>query len=135
MQNSQDEGLVLCDRFCAFNPSLGVGWREILSWYPVEWARLIEMVVLLSKAQWEFSDIKGDGGPGWHWDLGGASYLISNMRGGYGINEVVNLVLEHIHSLGEFQLTLVARWSVRRIHWLFWHVGRAWPRRMISILW
>jgi len=25
-------GLVLCARDCAFNPSLGVGWREILSW-------------------------------------------------------------------------------------------------------
>ena len=27
----------------AFDPSLGVGWREILSWYPVEWVMEIVM--------------------------------------------------------------------------------------------
>jgi len=62
VQHWQDGKLVLCPRVCAFDPFLGVGWREILSWYPVEWARLMEMVVVRSKAQWEISDIEGAGG-------------------------------------------------------------------------
>ena len=67
---------------CAFELSHGVGWREILSWYSVEWARLLEMVVVWSEAQWELSDIEGTGGPGWHWDPNGVSILMSNMRDG-----------------------------------------------------
>ena len=35
-------GVVLCAGVHVFDPSLGVGWREILSWYPVEW--VMEMV-------------------------------------------------------------------------------------------
>jgi len=35
----------------AFDPSLGVGWCDILRWYPVEWARFMEMVVVGSEAQ------------------------------------------------------------------------------------
>jgi len=31
VQHSQDGGFVQCTRFQAFDPSLGVGWREILS--------------------------------------------------------------------------------------------------------
>ena len=57
------------------------------------------------------------------------------MRDGYGIDEVVNPMPDHMHSLGELQLTLVARWFVSRIHWLFWHVGCTWGHRMINILW
>lgn len=102
MKHSQDGGLVLCARICAFDPSLGVGWREILSWYLVEWARFMEMVVVQSKAQWELSNIEGVGGSGRHWDLSDTSYLILDMRDGYGIDEVVNPVLECMHSLGEF---------------------------------
>lgn len=36
----------LCAGVCAFDPFLGVGWREILSWYPVECARLMDMVIV-----------------------------------------------------------------------------------------
>lgn len=46
VKHSQDGGLVLCVRICSFDSSLGVGWREIMSWYLVEWARLMEMVVV-----------------------------------------------------------------------------------------
>jgi len=35
----------------AFDPSLGIGWQEILSWYPAKWA--MEMVVDLGVAQLE----------------------------------------------------------------------------------
>lgn len=34
--------VVLCAGVRACDPFLGVGWREIMSWYPVEWA--MEMV-------------------------------------------------------------------------------------------
>ena len=73
----------------------------------MEWARLMEMVAVRSKSQWELSDIEGVRGPSWHWDLGGPSYLISDMQDGYGIDEVVDPVTEHVHSLGEFQLALL----------------------------
>ena len=116
------------------HPHVGVGWKEILSWYPVEWARLMKMIVVWSKAQWELLDIEGARGSGWHWDPGEASYPISNMWYGYGIDEVVNPVPECMHSFGEIQLMLVARWFVSRLHWLFWHVGCAWGRRMINTL-
>lgn len=55
MQHSQDGGLVLCAIVCAFNPFLRVGWQDIVSSYLAEWARLMEMVIVLSKAQWEIS--------------------------------------------------------------------------------
>ena len=42
--------VVLCAGVHAFDPSLGVGWREILSWYLVEWIGLMEMVIVWSKA-------------------------------------------------------------------------------------
>ena len=135
MQHSQDRGLVLCVGVCAFDPSLGVGWQEILSWYPVGWARLMEMVVVWSEAQWELSDIEDVGGPGWHWDASRASYPISDMLNDYGIDEVVNPVPKHMYSLGEFQSTIVSRWFVSKLHGLFWHVDCAWGHRMISILW
>lgn len=45
----------------AFDPSLGLGWREILSWYPVEWA--MEMVVDLDVAQQELSGVGYTGSP------------------------------------------------------------------------
>lgn len=43
-------GVVLCAGVRAFNPSLGVGQQEILSWYPVEWDGLMEMGIVWSKA-------------------------------------------------------------------------------------
>jgi len=61
----------------------------------------MEMVVVRNKAQWELLDIEGVGGPSWHWDPGGASYPISGMQDGYGIDEVVNPMPERMHSLGE----------------------------------
>ena len=42
-------GVVLCAGVRAFDPSLRVGWQEILSWYLMEWA--MEMVVDPSLAQ------------------------------------------------------------------------------------
>jgi len=57
-------GVVLCARVHAFDPSLGVGWQAILSWYPVEWTRLMEMVIVWSKAQWELLVTEGTRGPG-----------------------------------------------------------------------
>lgn len=47
-------GVVLCAGVCAFGASLGVGWREILSWYLVEWA--MEMMVDLGVAQQELQN-------------------------------------------------------------------------------
>jgi len=65
-------GVVLCEGVHAFDPSLRVGWREILSWYPVEWT--MEMVVDPSGAQQEFPRIRDAGISDWNWDLGGTTY-------------------------------------------------------------
>jgi len=95
----------------------------------------MEMIIGRSKAQWELLDTKGTEGPCWHWDPDGAPYLISDMRDGYGIDEVIDPVTGHIHFLGEFQSTLADRRFVSRLHGLYWHVGCAWGRKMISIFW
>ena len=71
--------VVTCIGICAFDPSFGVGWREILNWYPVQWARPMEMIVIQSEAQQELPNIGDTGGPGWHSDPGGASYNILEM--------------------------------------------------------
>ena len=42
VQHLQDGRLVLCVGVFVFYPSLGIGWGEILSWYLVEWARLMD---------------------------------------------------------------------------------------------
>jgi len=101
----------------------------------MEWTGLMEIIIVWSKAQWELLETKGTGGPGWHWDPGGAAYPIPDMRDGYGIDEVVDPVTEHIHSLGEFHSALEDKRFVSRLHRLYWHVGCAWGRKMISTLW
>lgn len=57
------------------------------------------------------------------------------MRDGYGIDELVDPVTEHVHSLGESQSALENMWFVSRLHGLYGHVGCAWDHNMISILW
>ena len=66
------DGVVLCAGVRAFDPSLRVGWQEILSWHPVEWT--MEMVVDPGGAQHEFPGIGDAGSPDWHWDPGGTTY-------------------------------------------------------------
>ena len=66
----------------------------------------MEMVVDPGVAQQELPDTRDTESPEWHWDLGGASYSISDMWDGYDIDEVVNPVLERMHSLRELQLAM-----------------------------
>jgi len=45
--------------------------------------------------------MEGTKGPIWDSDPGGAPYMISYMWDVYGIDEVVDPMIEHIHSIGE----------------------------------
>ena len=44
-QPLQDGGLVLCTGIHALDPSLGIGWQEILSWCSMEGASCMELVI------------------------------------------------------------------------------------------
>lgn len=57
-------GFVLCAGVRPFDPSLGVGWQEILSWYPVDWA--MEMMVDLGVPQQVLPGSGDTGSPDWH---------------------------------------------------------------------
>lgn len=57
-------GIVLCAGVRAFDPSLGVGWKEILSCYPMEWA--MEMMVDLGVAQQELPGTEDTGNANWY---------------------------------------------------------------------
>ena len=43
MEHSLNGGLVPCRGVHAFDPSLGVRWKEILSWYLVDPARCLDI--------------------------------------------------------------------------------------------
>jgi len=49
VQHLRDGGLIPCMVVCAFDPSLRVGWQEILSWYPVELARRLDVSVAIDQ--------------------------------------------------------------------------------------
>lgn len=124
-----------------------------MSWYPVEWARLIDMVVVKSETQQEPPDIGDTRGPGWHWDRGGASYYILETwdddcwdPGGIthhiiyltieGIGELMDKVTKHPHTFRSL-LVLVTDWidsGEWRLHKFFGHVGYVGSHKMISIL-
>ena len=36
VQHSRDGWIILCARILAFDSFLEVGWKEVLSWYPME---------------------------------------------------------------------------------------------------
>ena len=71
-----------------FNPSLGFGWQEVLSWYPVEWA--MEMVVDPSVGQQEFPGIEDARIPDWHWDLGGTTNHFPGIPVDYDMDGIVD---------------------------------------------
>lgn len=96
----------LCAGVCAFNPSLAVGWQDILSWYPMEWA--MDMVVDTGVSQQYIPVIWDTKSPNWHWDLGGTTYHFPGMSIDYNLDGTVYLEVEHTHSLGESQLALVS---------------------------
>lgn len=96
----------ICVGVHGFDPSLGVGWQEILSWYSMEWA--MEMVVDLSVAQHELPGTRDTGIPNWHWNLGGTIYHSPHMSVDYDLDGTIDLAVEHAHLLREFRSAAVA---------------------------
>lgn len=134
MKHSQVGGLVQCTRICAFDRFLGVGWREILSWYLVEWDRLLESVIGKSDSQRACSGIEDTGGPILHWDLGGTAYHFPDTQIDYGIGGIVDPTIKHTHLLGRFQ-SAVASPFVRELHGSSGYVVYAWSHEIINTLW
>jgi len=114
----QHDGVVLCEGVCAFKPSW-VGWREILSWYPVEWT--MEMVVDPGGAQQAFPGTGDARSPEWHWDSGGTTYHFPCIPIDYNWDGAVDLAVEHAHSLGESWSALVADQFMDRLFWFSWY--------------
>ena len=88
------------------HPHVEVGWREILSWYPVEW--VMEIVVDLGVVQQDLPGARNIGTLDWHWDLGGITYHFPGRSIDYVLEDTVGLAGEHVHLLGEFWSAPVA---------------------------
>ena len=122
-----------CAGVCAFDPSLGVGWRKILSWYLVEWT--MEMVVDPGEAQQEFPGTGDARRPNWHWDPGGTTYHFPCIPVDDDLEGIVDLAVEHAHSLGESRSTPVADQFMDKLFWFSWYGICTRDHWVISILW
>jgi len=89
----QHGGLVSSTGVYALDPSLGVGWQEILSWCSMEWARHMELVIGQSESHQAHSSIKDTRGPGWHWDPGGTPHHFMDWAS-HGTSRKVDLMIE-----------------------------------------
>ena len=126
-------GVVLGVGVRAFDPSLGVGWREILSWYLVEWT--MEMVMDLGGAHQEFPSTGDVGSPDWHWDPRGTTYHFPCIPIDYDLEGIFDLPVERAPPLGEFQSAPVANQFMDRLLGLPFYDDCTQDHRMISILW
>jgi len=138
VQHSEDGGLVSCMVVCAFDPSLEVGWREILSWYLMDLARRLDAsMAIVQQRLWITIEARG---PDCCWDPGGILHHIMESVGD-GSSYVMDSVVGHTYlfiSPSEFLIALVIGWIDRgagRFHELSWHGGRAWDYRMINLVW
>jgi len=120
-------------RVCTFNPSLGFGWQEILSWYLVQWA--MEMVVVQHEAQQELSYIGDTGSPDWHWYLGGTTYHSPDILVDCNCGGVVGLAVEHTHLLGDFWSIPTTNQFVGKLRGFSWYDSCAWDHTTIIVLW
>ena len=91
VQHSQDRVLVLYMGVHAFDSSLGVGWQEVLIWYPMGWARFMEMIIVGSEAQHELPNIRDTRGPCCQW----ATYYLPDTYIDYNICSIVDPMVEH----------------------------------------
>ena len=73
----------------AFDPSLGFGWREIPSWYPVEW--VMEMVMHRGVAQQELPGTGVTGSLDRPWDPGGTAHHFLGMLVEYDLEGIIEL--------------------------------------------
>ena len=109
-------GLFPSTEDCTFDTSFGIGWQEVLSWYPVEQARQLDTsMAIFQQSPWI---TRGTRGPYYCWDPGGISHHIIELVGD-GIYCVMGLIFGHTHifrSLFEPQTSLVTGWFDRRVH-------------------
>ena len=115
------------------HPHVEVGWREILSWYPVEW--VMEIVVDPSVVQQEVLGVGNTGTPDWHWDPGGTTCHFPGKLVDYVLEGTVGLAVECAHSLGEFQSISLANQFMDRLLGLSWYNTCMRGHRVINILW
>ena len=115
------------------HPHVEVGWREILSWYPVEW--VMEIVVDLGVVQQEFPSVGSTETPDQHWDLGGNTYCFLGRSVDYVLEGTVGLAVEHAHLLGDFRSASMANQFMGRPPGLSWYDTCTQGHRVINILW
>jgi len=123
--------------FHAFDPSLRVRWREILSWYPVELVRRLDAsMAIIHKRLWITGATRG---PDCCWDPGGIiHHIVDSVSDGHSC--MMKLVIECRHRIispTEFFKTLETTWIDRRLgifHELTWHVRCTCFCRIISLL-
>jgi len=131
-------GHVPYTRVCAFNPSFGIGWQYVSSWYPIEWARCPSIsMTIVQQGPWV---TRGAQGLDCCWDLSGIPHHIMESIGD-GSSCVMDLVVGHTHTFKpplESHTTLVIGCIDRganKLCEMFWHVGCVWDHRIINILW
>ena len=97
VQHLQEGGLVPCTGVRAFDPSLGVGWREILSWYPVELVKYLGISMARTIVQQGSWVTRGVQGPYYCWDPSEIPHhsmgLVSE-----GISSAMDPVIESPHT-------------------------------------
>ena len=138
VKHSQDGGISLCAGILAFDSSIKVGWREVLSWYPMEQARQLDTsMATFQQSPWI---TRGTRGPDYCWDPGGISHHIIESVGD-GSCCAMGLMFRRTHifrSLSEPRTSLVTGWFDKRVHpfqELYQHIDHAWSHRVISLLW
>ena len=134
VQRSHVGGLVQCTRVCAFNCFHGVEWREVLSWYPVEWVGCMESVIGKSEIHQACSGIGDTRGPGWKLDPSATTYHFLDTRIDYGIGGIVDPMIEHMYLLGKFQLALMSSQCVRELHGSSGYDCYVWGHEIINTL-
>jgi len=112
-------GFVLCVKVRAFDPSLGVGWREILSWYPTKWA--MEMVVDLGVDQQELPGTRDTSNADWYSVPSGTTYHFLGMSIDYNQDGAIDLAFECAHSLGESRLAPTTDQFMDRLFQFSWY--------------
>ena len=94
----------------------------------------MEMVVDLGVAQQELLGTRDTESPNWCWDPGGTTYHFPGMPVDNDLDGIVDLAVEHAHSLGEFRSAPVAKQFMDKLLELSWYDVCTRGHKVINIL-